>query len=125
MLLDELIHAAGVGVHDPARFWIKESGVAFRGASEAVCAELLINEKRPGAENFRELPASDAAEQIHLPKAVLRHDVALRFREIFYRRGTDVRHSPAITFDADLLVETGQGSAPVDLWQRTVDKPPS
>ena len=84
MLLDELVHAAGICFHHLARFGIKERGVPFRGASEAIRAELFVDGKRPRAENLGKLPASDAAEQIHLPETVLRHDVALCFREIFH-----------------------------------------
>ncbi len=124
MLLDELIYAAGIRFYHLARFGIEERGAALSSAGEAVRSKLLVDGKRSGAQNFRKLPAGHAAEQIHLPEAVLRHDVALRFREIFHGRGPDVRHSPAITFDGGFLLETGQGRAPVELWQRTVDKPP-
>jgi hypothetical protein len=70
------------------------------------------------------LTACGAAKEIHLPEAILRHDVALGFREVFYGCGADVRDAPVITFDGDFLAETGEGSAPIDLRQRAVDKPP-
>jgi hypothetical protein len=54
------------------------------------------------------LAAGDAAEQIHLPKAVLCHDISLRFCEIFHRCSADVRYAPLITFDGDFVLETGQ-----------------
>ncbi len=84
VLLDEFVDAAGVGFEHKARFWIEEGGVAFGGAGEAVGSKLFVDEKSPGAQDFRELAAGRAAEQIHLPEAVLRHDVALGLREIFH-----------------------------------------
>ena len=84
MLFDELVHAARIGVHDFGGVRFEEGGFAVRGAGEAVRAELFVDEQRCGAEDFRKLPASGAAEQIHLPETVLRHYVALGLREIFH-----------------------------------------
>ena len=70
------------------------------------------------------MPAGSTAKQIHLPEAVLRHDVALGLREVFHGCGTDVRNAPEVTFDGNLVLETGQGNAAVNLRQRSVDIPP-
>ena len=84
VLLDKVIHAAGVCFHDLARFGIKERGVALGGASKSVGSKLFVDDKRLGAQNFGKLAAGDAAEQVHLPETVLRHYVALRFCEVFH-----------------------------------------
>src|SRR5207249_12175677 len=84
MMRDKLIHAARVGFHHLAGFGVHERGVALSGASKSVGAELFVDGKRPGAENLRKLPAGEAAEQVHLPETILRHDVALRLGQIFY-----------------------------------------
>src|SRR5439155_23861222 len=66
-----------------ARFGVEKCGVTLCGAGEAVRSKLFVDENRLGAQNFRKLPAGDAAQQIHLPEAVLCHDVALSLCEIF------------------------------------------
>ena len=125
MLLDILVHAAGVRFHHLARFGVEERGISFSSPSKAVGSKLSVDEKRSGSQDFRKLPAGGAAQQIHLPEAILRHDVALGLREIFHRGGADVGHAPEVTVDGDLVLQTGQGSAPVDLRQGAVDIPPS
>ena len=84
MLRDKLIHAPRVGFHHLAGFGVQERGVALSGASKSVGAELFVDGKRSGTQNLRKLPAGDAAEQVHLPETILRHDVALRLGQIFY-----------------------------------------
>ena len=83
MLLDKLVHATRIGFHHLARFGVEKCGVTLCGAGEAVRSKLFVDENRLGAQNFRKLPAGDAAQQIHLPEAVLCHDVALSLCEIF------------------------------------------
>ena len=54
----------------------------------------------------------------------MRHDVPLRLGEILDRCGANVRHAPAVAVDRDLVLKSGKRNAPVELWQRAVDKPP-
>jgi hypothetical protein len=124
VLGDELIYAAGVGFQNFARFGIEKGGVALGGTCEAVGAKTLIDLESSGSQDFGELTACGAAEEIHLPEAILRHNVALGFRQVFYGCGADVRHAPAIPFDGDFLAEAGEGSAASDLRERAVDEPP-
>ncbi len=115
MLGDELIYAAGVSFQNFARFGIEKGGVALGGTGEAVGTKTLIDLEGSGSQDFGELTARGTAEEIHLPQAILRHDVALGFREVLYGCGANVRDAPAIPFDGDFLAEAGQGSAAIDL----------
>jgi len=101
MLLDEFVHAARVGVHDSAGFFVQESDVVLGGGAKAENAEMFVDGYGGGAQNLRELTASDAAEQIHLPEAVLCHDVALRFGHVSQRRSADVRNAPDVAIDGN------------------------
>src|SRR5260370_3393578 len=125
MLIDEFVIAASVGVIDFAFLGVAQGDVAFCRAAEPEHSKILVDGECLFAQNLRKLSARDAPKEIHLPEPVLRHDVALRFGEIFYRGGPNVRNAPLVTFDGDLVPETGQGSAAVDLRQRAVDEPPS
>jgi len=82
VLFDEFVHAARVGVHDGAGFFVQERDVAFGGGAEADNAEMFVDGDGGGTKNFRELTASDAAEQVHLPETILGHDVALGFSHV-------------------------------------------
>ncbi len=124
VLLDEFVHAAGVSFHHLAGFTIEERDVAFRSPGESVSSKLLVDGKRRGTQDLRELAARDAPQKIHLPEAVLAHHVALRFCKIFQRSGTDMRNAPAITLDHNFALKTGQGSRSIKLRERAVDVPP-
>jgi len=82
VLLDEFVHSAGVGFHDDTGFFVEERGIAFRGRAEAEKPEMLVDGDGTGPKDFRELAAGNAAEQIHLPEAILGHDVALGFGHV-------------------------------------------
>jgi hypothetical protein len=70
------------------------------------------------------LPASSAAQQIHLPKAILGHYVALRFHHIFRGARADVRYAPAVALDGHIAVQAIYDYSSVHLGQRAIDKPP-
>src|SRR5260370_29878581 len=82
VLLDKLIHAAGIGFHHLARFRVEECGIALRSAGKTVCSKLFVDGKRSRAQYFRELSAVDAAKEIHLPEAALRHYLTLAPRQL-------------------------------------------
>ena len=124
VLFDEFIDATGVGFHDDARLFVKQGGVAIGGGTKAKKAEMLVNGKSNGAEDFGELTAGDAAEQIHLPQAILRHDVALGFGHVGERGGANVRDAPDVAVDGDLILQPGERGGAVDLRQGTEEKPP-
>src|SRR6266571_3020641 len=77
--LDELVYAAGIGFDDLASFRLEKCGIAVRSAAKPEDAKFLVNRKRPWTKNFGKLAARGTAHQIHLPEAILRHNVALRF----------------------------------------------
>src|SRR5262249_60667191 len=86
--------------------------------------KVLLAGQSCGPQNLGELPSPNAPQKIHLPQPILSHDVALGLRHIFKRKGTNMGHSPAISLHGDLGVESGKGSASIDLRQWPVDKPP-
>ena len=124
VLVNEAVDATRVGVHDGARFVVEESGVAFGRWAEAKQTEMLVYGDGRGAEDFRELATGNAAEEIHLPEAVLSHDVALRFRHIGEGSGADMGDAPGVAFDYDLGLQAGKGSGAVQLRERTKEEPP-
>ncbi len=84
MLLDEPVHAARIGVHDFGGLRFEEGGFAVRGAAEAVSAKFPVDGDGYGSKNLRKLASRKAPQQVHLPEAVLRHDVTLGLHEIFH-----------------------------------------
>ena len=116
MLFDEMIYAAGVGVENGAGcVGSIEAIVAVRGASETEGAELLVNVEGSGAQDFGELAASDATQEIHLPEAVLRHDVALGFDHVFDGICANVGDAPVIALDDDVFLEAWESDGAVEL----------
>ena len=85
---------------------------------------MFVDGNSGGAKNFRELTASDAAEQIHLPEAVLGHDVALGFGHVGQRRGADMRDAPDVAIDGNRVLQTWKRSGAVDLRKGAKKKPP-
>src|SRR2546426_3650935 len=124
VLLDELVYAAGIGFDNLVSFGLEKRGIAVRGAAEPEGVKIPVSRKRPQTKNFGKLASREAPQQVHLPEAVLRHDVPLRLGEILDRCGANVRHAPAVAVDRDLVLKSGKRNAPVELWQRAVDKPP-
>ena len=124
VLVNEAVDAAGVGVHDGARFVVEESGVAFGRWAEAEQTEMLVDADGRGAEDFRELATGYAAEEIHLPEAVLSHDVALGLRHIGEGSGADVGDAPGVTLDDDLSLQTRKRSGAIQPGERTEEEPP-
>src|SRR2546429_2646764 len=63
-LLDKLVHAAGVRFEDFARFWVEPRRFLVRGAAEPERAEIFINGKSPGPENFRKLRSEEHTSEL-------------------------------------------------------------
>ena len=124
MLLDKTIYAARVRFKNSSRYRIDESVVAFRGAAETKCAELLVNIDRSGAKNFRKLATRDASQQIHLPQPVLRHHVTLRLRHVFDGTRANMRHAPLIALHDHIFLQSLERDVAVELRQRTIDESP-
>jgi hypothetical protein len=68
-----------------------------------------------GAEDFSEFSGGMAAEDVHLPEAVLRGDEALCDDEIVERGGVDVRDAVGVALDGDGCGEPGDGEVSVYL----------
>ena len=68
-----------------------------------------------GAQDFGEFSGGMAAEDVHLPEAVLRGDETLRDDEVVERGGVDVRDAMGVALDGDWSGESGDGESPVDL----------
>ena len=70
------------------------------------------------AEDLGECAGGVAAEDIHLPEAVLRGDEALSDKEVVERGGTDVRDAVVVAPDGDWRGEAGEGDGSIELRQR-------
>ena len=70
--------------------------------------------QRRRSEDFRQPPFTRAAPHFHLPHPVLRHDVALREKQIVGGLRVDVRHAPAVTNDAYLRAQARNRRGSVD-----------
>ncbi len=124
MLVDEMIHAACVGFKETACRRIDEAEIAFGGAAESECAELLIDIECGGTEDFGELTATDATQQIHLPEAVLRDDITLGLGHVFDGTCANVRHAPMIALDDHVFLQARQINVAVELRQRAINVTP-
>ena len=124
VLLDEFVHPARIGFEQHALFAGQRRRIALRRAGESQGAKFLVdgNHRRP--EDFRQLAARHAPQQVHLPQAVLRHDVALRLDHVFSGTGADVRDAPAVAIHAHFAVQAIYGDGSVHLRQRPVSEPP-
>ena len=116
------------GFHQRAAFGIERGGIALGGLTHAVGAEKPIARKRDAvgtfADYFRDFAFADAAQDVHLPEAILRGDVALRHHHVLDRTGGDVRHAPGIAIHADLRHEAGERRGPIELRERAMTNPP-
>jgi hypothetical protein len=83
----------------------------LEGALEAVVLEHLA------AEDGGELAGGVAAEEIHLPEAVLRGDVALGEDEVVEGGGVDVWDAVGVTLDCDRRGEAVDDELAIELWQ--------
>ena len=124
VLFDKFVDTAGIGFHDGAGFLVKEGGVAFCGRAEAEGAKVLVYRDGLRAEDFRELAASDSAQEVHLPETILGHDVTLGFGHIAEGGCADVGDAPYVALDSDLILQARKRSGAVHLWERTEEKPP-
>ena len=84
-------------------------GADLEGALDAVVGD------EAGAEDFGEFSGGVAAEDVHLPEAVLRGDEALGEDEVVERGGVDVRDAVGVALDGDGSGEAGDGEGAVDL----------
>ena len=124
MLFDKSIHAAGVGFHQRVGFLVHRIEIAFGGAGKAKGTELFVGFKAERADDFRKLAARSSAHQIQLPEAVLGHDIALSFDGVFEGGRADVRDTPIVAVDGDLLLQAGEEDRAVELRKRAIDEPP-
>ena len=124
VLFDKAIDAARVGFHDVARFRVHLREVAFGGAAEAKGAKLLVDGHGIFAEHFGELSARHAAQQVHLPQAILRHHIAFGFHQVLHAGGANVRHAPAVALHGDGLFQAADVRGAIDLRQRAIHVPP-
>lgn len=70
------------------------------------------------------MTACYAAEEVHLPEAILRHDVALGFGHVRKRGSADVRNAPDVAVDRNLILQAGERGGSVHLGERSKEKPP-
>jgi hypothetical protein len=123
MTFDKQIHAAGEGFQIRSLLTVKQSNIAIRGAGQTQAAEISINFQCRRANNFGEPAGSAAPNQIHLPKAILRHDVTLRREEVLGGLRADMRNAECVAEDGHFVFQPSQFLRAVNLRQRTVDDP--
>ncbi|HZC66781.1 MAG TPA: hypothetical protein VE545_09425, partial [Candidatus Dormibacteraeota bacterium] len=122
--LDKAIYAARVGVNDAADFGVHLCDVALGGAIESEGTKTLVDGKRSVPENFGELTERGTAKEIHLPQAILGHDVAFGFDHVFYGAGVDVWDAPNVAFDGDVLLQAKNLNGTVKLREGAINEPP-
>src|SRR2546429_194853 len=104
-LLDKLVHAAGVRFEDFARFWVEPRRFLVRGAAEPERAEIFINGKSPGPENFRKLRSeehtSELQSRLHLVCRLLLEKKKKHITDtIIYSPNTQIDNSHFITISS-------------------------
>ena len=124
MLLDEFVHTARIGFQQHALFARQRRRVTLRRAGESEGAKFLVDGNHRGPEDFRQLAARHAPQQVHLPQTVLGNYVALRFHHVFSGTGADVRDAPAVAIHGHFAVQAVYGDGSVHLRQRPVSEPP-
>src|SRR2546428_13347625 len=115
VLLDEFVYAAGIGFDNLVSFGLEKRGIAVRGAAEPEGVKIPVSRKRPQTKNFGKLASREAPQQVHLPEAVLRHDVPPRLREIPDPCGAEVRDAPP---------GAGRPGLPREVRERKGPRPP-
>ena len=86
-------------------------GADLEGALEAVVGD------EGWAEDLGEFAGGVAAEDVHLPEAVLCGDVALGDDEVVERGGADVGDAVGVALDGDGSGEAGDGDGAVELGE--------
>jgi len=121
---EEGVDAASVSGEKGAGVVVEGGEFAIGDAAEAEGAEGFIGFEGERADDFRELAARGAAEQVELEEAVLGHDVALGFYGVFERSGADMRDTPVVAIYGDWRFEAGNLERAVELRKGTVEKIP-
>ena len=103
MGLDEVVHAARVGRQRGAVLRPQRAIRRLRNAPHAQPARIAVEFQSPRTRDFREVPAGQAPQRIHLEEPVLRRRVALREKGVILARRGDVRHSQRIARDGHTL----------------------
>src|SRR5712692_3467545 len=107
MLLDETVHTARVSLQERARIGVHGSQFTIRDAPKLHGAEVFVDGQSRFAEDFAQLAASHMAQQVHLPEAILRHDVTLSLGQIVQGICSNMRYAPAVTLDGHLFLKAG------------------
>src|SRR6267142_5211299 len=114
-LLDEVIHAARVGLQEGARIGVHGSQFTIRDAPKLHGAEVFVDCQSRFAEDLAKLSASHMTQQIHLPQAILGHDVTLSFGQIVHGICSNVRYAPTIALYSHLFLKAGYDNVSVRL----------
>ena len=109
------VDAAGVELEPVQLVGWEGSGGAVGGGTDLEGALGAVVRDEAGAEDFGEFAGGVAAEDVHLPEAVLRGDEALGEDEVVEGGGVDVRDAVGVALDGDGSGEAGDGEGAVDL----------
>jgi len=90
------VHAARVDLQPVALIGGQDGDGAVGGGAQLEDALQAVVLQHGAAKDGGELARCVAAQQIHLPKAVLGGDVALREDQVVHRVGVDVRHAASV-----------------------------
>jgi hypothetical protein len=109
------VDATGVELEPVQLVGRERSGGAVGGGLDPEGALGAVMRDEAGSEDFGEFTGGVAAEDVHLPEAVLRGDEALCDDEIVERGGVDVRDAVGVALDGDGCGEPGDGEVSVYL----------
>lgn len=117
MRCDGGINALGVELKPVKLVGRQRGDGAIGGGAHLENALGTVVNNKAWAEDLGEFTGSVTAEDVHLPKAVLRGDEALGDDEVVERSGMDVRYAVRIALDGDGRGEASNGESAVNLWQ--------
>src|SRR5438270_8107050 len=104
MLLDEMIHTARVSLQERARIRVHGSQFTICYARKLHGAEVFVDGQGGFAEDLAKLSASHMTQQIHLPQAILGHDVTSSLGQIVQGICANVGYTPAVALDGHLFL---------------------
>jgi len=123
--VNELIYAPSKGLHVGAKCGFTVQRIAFGGGTKSQNAEAAVNCNGRWAEDFRQLAGGGATKHVHLPKAILRHHIALGEVEILFVLGADMRNAADITHHSHFVLQAGDLNLAVNLGESAVDDVPA
>ena len=111
------VHSARVDLQPVALIGGQDGDGAVGGGAQLQAALQAVVIQQGAAKNGGKLAGGVAAQQVHLPQAVLGGDEALGKDEVVHGGGADVGHAAGVAFHRDRRGEAVDGERAVELRQ--------